>query len=62
MAGSQMYYSQDESGYTSSVSISPTSQITQLGVDYGHMMDGSSGSGQEVLEAYVHDIPGDVAM
>jgi hypothetical protein len=62
MAGSQMYYSQDESGGdTSSMSISPTSQITQLGMEYG--MDGSSEPvGQQALDAYVHDIPGDFAM
>jgi hypothetical protein len=64
MAGSQMYYSQDESwGDTSSMSISPTSQITQLGMEYGHIIDGSSGStAQQALEAYVHDIPGDFSM
>lgn len=62
MAGSQMYYSQDESGDTSSISISPTSQITQLGGDYGQMIDGSSGLGQQGLEAYVHDIPGEFTM
>jgi hypothetical protein len=62
MAGSQMYYSQDESGGdTSSMSISPTSQITQLGMEYG--MDGSSEPvGQQALDAYVHNIPGDFAM
>jgi hypothetical protein len=62
MAGSQMYYSQDESGGdTSSMSISPASQITQLGMEYG--MDGSSGPvGQQALDAYVHDIPDDFSM
>ena len=61
--GSQMYYSQDESvGDTSSMSISPTSQITQLGMDYVQMMDGTAGSGQQVLDAYIHDIPGDYVL
>jgi len=56
-----MCYSQDESGGdTSSMSIPPTSQITQSGIEYGQIIDGSSGSAaqQARLEAYVHDIPG----
>ena len=61
---SQMYYSQDENGGdTSSVSISPTDQMTPLGrVDYVQMMDGSVGSDQEALDAYIHDIPGDYVL
>ena len=62
MVGSRMYYSQDESGGdASSMSISPASQITQLGMEYG--MDRSSGPVvQQAFDAYVHDIPGDFAM
>jgi hypothetical protein len=43
MAGAHMYFSHDESGDSSSVSISPASQITHLELEYGQILDGRSG-------------------
>ena len=59
MAGSWICYSPDEVVDTLSIS---TTQITDLGMEYGQLMYGSSCSSQQALEAYMQDIPGDFSM